>query len=252
MKKIFLATMILLTLGLAAQSPANLYVAIKTGLSMRDKPDANGKVLDKIPYGTKVSLLDNNEEMFSIRTEGILGYWRKVKFNNKTGYILDSYLFPLVPPKATVKTMKEYLAQLSLPFGARLVVKSGTMNSVEDGGWELRKQLYKNGAEWHEFLGWEYGSDTYFLPGFSLQQAFLLLRMIPEFAEVIGAKDEFPAETITIKKGDIEYYIKVEKEMLTEEPWIKRITIQFGEGTYSLFELYEMDSQVVIFLGSGI
>src|SRR5688500_12321252 len=70
------------------------YVAIKTGLNMRDKPDANAKIVEKIPYGTKISLLDNNEEMFTIRTEGMLGYWRKVKYNNKTGYIIDSYLFP--------------------------------------------------------------------------------------------------------------------------------------------------------------
>lgn len=252
MKKFYLSLMILLALESFAQPKETFYVAIKTGLSIRDKPDANGTVLDKIPYGTKVTLLDNNEEMFSIKTEGIRGFWRKVKYNNKTGYILDSYLFPVAPPKATVKTMKEYLAQLALPFGARLVVKSGTMNNIEEGGWELRKQLYKNGAEWHEFLGYEYGSDTYFLPDFSLQQAFLLLRMIPEFAEVIGPKDEFPTESRTFKKGEIEYYVKVDTEMLTEEPFIKRISIQFGDGAYYEFELSQLDNQVVIFYSSGV
>jgi hypothetical protein len=148
--------------------------------------------------------------------------------------------------------MKEYLAQLSIPFGTKLVVKSGTMNNIEEGGWEMHKQLYKNGGEWHEFRGYEYGSNTYFLPGFNLQQAFVLLRMIPEFAEAIGSKDEFPMESKTIKKGEIDYYIKVEKLELSEEPWINRLRIEFGDGAYYTFEIYQQDNQVVIFYGSGV
>ena len=228
------------------------YVAIRTGLNMRDKPEASAKVLEKIPYGTKISLLDNNEEMLTIRTEGILGYWRKVKYNNKTGYIIDSYLFPVAPPKATVKTMKEYMAQISVPFGSKLVVKSGTMNNVEDGGWELHKQLYKNGAEWHEVKGYEYGSNIFILPDFTIKQAFLLLRMIPEFKDAIGTTDEFPTVTKTIKKGEIDYYYKVETEELTEEPWIKRINIDFGDGAVYSLEITQFDNQVVIYYGSGV
>ncbi len=252
MKNFILLSVLLLSLELSAQKNQPYFVALKTGLSIRDKADVNGKVIDKIPYGTKITLLDNNEEMITQRTEGLLGYWRKVKYNNKTGFVLDSYLFPVAPPKATIKTMKEYLSQLSIPFGAKLVVKSGTMNNIEEGGWEMHKQLYKNGGEWHEFHGYEYGSNTYFLPDFSLQQAFVLLRMMPEFAEVIGPKDEFPLESKTFKKGEIEYYIKVERQDLSEEPWINRIKIEFGDGAYYTFEIYQQDNQVVIFLGSGV
>ena len=77
------------------------------------KTGAGAKVLDKIPYGTKITLIRQDEELKSITTEGITGYWQKVKYNNKTGYILDSYLFPWAPPKlATVKEMKNYLPRL--------------------------------------------------------------------------------------------------------------------------------------------
>ena len=215
---------------------------------MREQPDVGAKVIEKIPYATKITLLDNNEAMITIRTEGLIGYWRKVKYNNKTGYIVDSYLFPLAPPKATVKTMKDYLAQLSTPFGSKLLVKSGNEENVS----QTEKQLFKNGGEWHQFQGSEYGSNTYFLPDFTMQEAFLLLRMIPEFAEVVGAKDEFPRESKKIKKGDIEYTIKVETEMYTEDPWIKKITIEFEPAAIYSFELYQVDSHIVIFYGSGV
>jgi hypothetical protein len=247
MKKIFLLWMLLSSMLLSAQHNV-FFVAVKTGLNMRDKPDAAGKVLDKIPYGARVTLQDNNEERISIKTEGLLGYWRKVNYNSKTGYILDSYLFPLPPPKATVKTLQDYLAQVSTTFGNKLTVKTGD----EETGAQLHKQLYKDGNEWHKYEGYEYGSDTYFLQGFSLQQAFLLLRMVPEFEKVVAAKDEFPRTSKKIKKGDIDYDIRVETELFTEEPWIKRITIQFEEGAIYNFEMYEVDNQVVIFYGSGV
>lgn len=130
-----------------------MYVAAKTGLSIREKPETGAKVLDKIPYGTKITVLEYGEEKKGITTEGMLGYWQKVKYNNKTGYIVDSYLFPWAPPKlATVKEMKNYLAQVTVPFGGKLIVKSGTMNNIEESGWEIHKQLYKNGGSGISFL----------------------------------------------------------------------------------------------------
>lgn len=228
------------------------YVAIKTGLSIREKPDVNAKVIEKIPYATKIDVLPGDPDMKMIVTEGITGFWRKAKYNNKTGYIIDSYLLPWPPPKTTVKSLKDYFAQISPVFGAKLVVKNGTMNTIEEGGYQITKQLYKNGAEWHEHRGYEYGSVTYFIPDLTMQQVFLLLRMIPEFTEVIGAKDEFPSASRSIKRGEIEYDIKVDSEMIGDNPWIKKISIGFADGAVYIFELYQIDNQVVIFYGSGV
>ena len=228
------------------------YVAAKSGLSIREKPDAKAAVIGKIPYGTKISVAYPGE-IVNITTEGILGAWTKTTYAGKTGYVVNSYLFLSPPPKTTVKTMKDYLLQLSPVFGARLVVKSGTMNNVEEGGWELQKQLYKNGAESHKFMGYEYDSDTYFLPEFTLQQAFLLLRLLPEFKEVVDEKDEFPLENKTIKKGEREYRITVDKEMIsTNYPYVKKITIEYEDGAIYSFEMYQVDNQLVIFFGSGV
>lgn len=254
MKKVVLVAMLFAALSSVAQQTGVMYVAAKTGLSIREKPEVGAKVVDKIPYGTKITLLDFEQEKIGITTEGILGFWGKVKYNNKTGYIVDSYLFPWPPPKlTTVKEMKNYLAQVTVPFGGKLLVKSGNMNNVEEGGWQVTKQLYKNGAEWHEHLGFEYGSDVYFLPGFSLQQGFLLLRLIPEFKEVIGEKDEFPSESKTYKKGEVDYDVKVERRTFGEKyVWVDKIKIEYSNGASYIYELYLLDNQLVIFMASGV
>ena len=255
MKKLLLLTLIVVSFGVAAQQSVSYFVAAKTGISIRETPDAAGKVLDKIPYGTKITLQDYEEEKKSIITEGIQGYWQKVKYNNKAGYIIDSYLFPWAPPKLPgVKEMKNYLAQVTQPFGAKQVIKSGSMNNIEETGWQLTKQLYKNGAEWHDHLGYQYGSDAYFLPDFSIQQGFLLLRLIPEFKDIIGEKDEFPTESRTIKKGDIEYIIKVDKLVWegAEYPWIEKIHIEFSPDVSYSLDLFLLGNLLVISYSAGV
>lgn len=224
---------------------------------MREKPEAASKVLEKIPYGTKVTIIPEDGDWKTITTESMMGYWKKVKFNNKTGYIVDSYLLPWGPPKlATVKDMKQYLAQVSLPHGTKLVRKSGTTNEITESGWQMNKQLYKNGAEWHQFLGYEYGSDTYFLPEFNLQQGFLLCRLIPEFAQIFGEKDEFPTASKTFTKNGIEYDVKLIKR--GDDPdyggpyTIEKIIIGYSDGASYEFQMYMQENQLVIFFSSGV
>ena len=256
MKKLFFLAMFFASLSSIAQQSGTMYVAAKSGLSIREKPDAGAKVLDKIPYRTKITLIYDTIELKSLTTEGILGYWQKVKYNNKTGYILDSYLFPWPPPKiATVKEMKNYFAQVTVPFGPKLVVKNGTINNyAEQDGWEITKQLYKNGAEWHTYSGYEAGSNAYFLPQFSMEQGFLLLRLIPEFKDVFGEKDEFPTESKTIKKGDVEYIITVYKQVWADQthPYVEKIHIEFSPDASYEFEMFMVDGELVITLGGGV
>lgn len=258
MKKSILIFCLLLHYVLPAQQMhGTYYVAARTGLSMRETASAAAKVVEKIPYGTKISTIDEEGEWKSIATEGLMGYWKKVKYNNKTGYIVDSYLFPWPPPKtAVVKDMKQYLAQASPLFGAKLVTRSGNMHQLSESGWELSKQLYKNGAEHHLFLAYEYGSDTYFLPGFTLQQGFLLLRLIPEFSEVFGEKDEFPVKSRKVTKNGREYDIRVLRGMddpdSTDPFTIQKIMISYEDGAFYEFEMYMINNQLVIALGGGV
>ena len=36
-------------------------------------------------------------------------------------------------------------------------------------------------------------ANTYFIPGLTLQQGFILVRLIPEFKDVFGIADSYPA-----------------------------------------------------------
>ncbi len=228
------------------------YVAAKTGLNIREKPELNSKLIEKIPYGTRVSLLQAGESMGRIRIENMSGYWKKVSYNHKTGFIIDVYLLPVAPPVAGIKTLKEYLTQVSAPFGEKLIIRKGDGNDAEAGASSLTKQLYKNGGECHEYIGYEYNSMTYFLPGLTMQQAFLLVRLLPEFADYIHEKDEFILDGRKLKKRGREYEYKVDKEVFGDTPWVNRIRIDFEEGAIYHFEMYQIDDQVIIFYGSGV
>ena len=251
MKKVFFLVFIICSLTAFAQENA-FYVAAKTGLNIREKPQATAKVLGKIPYAAKISLQEASEESKRVDVEGFIGYWKKVTYNDKTGYIIDAYLFPYPPPNAGVKTMKEYLSQISIVFGDSLVITNGSLENVEEGGSQLIKQFYKNGGEWHEFQGYEYNSMTYFIPGLTMQQAFLLIRLLPEFVDYIGERDEFITVNKKIKKSGKEYEYKVEKEIFGDIPWIEKIKIGFEDGAIYNFEMFQIDNQIVIFYGAGV
>ena len=237
----------------AQESLGMFYVALNGGLSIREKPETGATVIGKIPYGTKISLLQPPQQIKSIVTEGIEGQWKLVKYSGKTGYVINSYVLPWPPPNVTlVKDMKQYLKQVSLPFGGKLQVKKGGLDKIGEAGWQINKQLYKNGAEWQEFLGYEYHSDVYILPDFTITQGFLLLRLIPEFRELFGEKEAFPAESKKYIKDGLEYEVLVEKEMLADSPWYTRIKLRFADGPYRNFEMYYLDNQLVIFYSSGV
>lgn len=250
MKKIILFAALLVSFSAIAQIR---YVAARSGLSLREKQDAGSTALVKIPFGAKITVQQTMEDRVSVEAEGMKGSWVKATYNGKTGFVNDLYLFSWPVPKATVQDLKGYITQLAQPFGTKLVVKRGSMMNIEESGYELRKQLYKNGAEIHELIGYEYGSTTYFIPDFDLQQGFLLLRMIPEFKEIFGAQETFPTESKTYKKGEIEYTVTVDKQDFGDGNfWYNKITIEYSEGASFQFEMFYQDSQLVVSLSSGV
>jgi Bacterial SH3 domain len=232
------------------------YAAIKTGLNIREKPSASAKVLEKIPYGEKVLLTYDPDTTYAIVTEGISGAWARVSYKGKTGYIVNSYLFPVPPPKSTVKTIKEYLKQLAPAVGPAVIIKKpvgGLTAEAPEFSETLKKQLYKSGAELHEVGGYEYGGQTVFLPDFTIEQGFLLLRLLGEFAPAITPADAFPTNGQTKKLQYGECRIKVERENTGETfSYIRRVRYDWEEGAYSFVELFMLDAQLVIFSGSGV
>jgi hypothetical protein len=48
---------------------------------------------------------------------------------------------------------------------------------------------------------------------------------MPAFKDIFGEKDEFPAESNVLKKEEVEYDIKVEKETIGQNTLIKRYVL---------------------------
>ena len=252
MKKITLF-FLLLAAGFIVSAQHVYFAAAKNGLSLREKPGTSAAVLDKIPYGEKITSVADSDPSLAISTEGFNGYWWKVSYKNKTGYIVSSYVLPVAPPRADVKDFKAYFGQVSAPADKPLQIKKVSPELQEAGELSLTKQLYKNGMEWHETQGYEYGSRVYILPDFSMEQGFLLLRLLGQYAELVGEKDSYPTKSSTLKIDGGEKAIEVQREKTDGKPGeIKKIRIVSTQGAYTEFEMFLLDTQLVIYWSSGV
>ncbi|MGC4100990.1 SH3 domain-containing protein [Ferruginibacter sp.] len=249
MQKLFF--LFLVACSLTVQSQSVYYAAAKTGISLREAPNANAKVLEKIAYGEKLVTVADTSSSKPIVTEGFNGFWWKVKYNNKEGYVVSTYLLSMAPPKAGVKTLKDYFKQVSAPLGAPLVIKKSDAALNEMGESSITKQLFKNGMEWHDAQGYETGSEVYMLPDFTIEQCFLLLRILNQYPGLIGEKDAFPTKKTKTTSATGEKIMDVEKgDNFPGE--IKRVKISSSDAVITDFEIFMLDNQAVIYYNAGV
>lgn len=252
MKKIIVSALMLF-FYVASFSQQTYYAAAKSGLSMREQPSTSAKVLEKIPYGDKLVTVAGDANQPAISTEGFNGFWWKVTYNNKTGYIVSSYVLPTPAPKAGTKKLADYFTQVSTANGSPLVIKKSDPALNETGESTITKQLYKNGMEWQEMRGYEFGSDVYMLPDFTIEQCYLLVRLIGQYPDLIADKDVFPSKNTVIKNpnGEKGFEVIRDKEDGPSGP-IKKIKITLAQGAYTEFEIFMLDTQAVVFYSSGV
>jgi hypothetical protein len=251
--KRFLALGLWLACSLAARSQQSFYAAARAGLSLREQPNTSSAVLEKIAYGEKIAGVAGDNNPPAISTEGFNGYWWKVTYKGKTGFVVSSYTLPIAPPKAGTKTMADYFAQLSAANGSPLVVKNSNAALSEMGESTLTKQLYKNGMEWHRWEGYESNSELYLLPELSIEQCYLLIRLIGQYPELITDKDPFPVKNSTQKKENGSKSIEVQREVFDGRTGpINKIKIGAEQGAIYELEIYLLQSQAVIFYSSGV
>ncbi len=252
MKKISVSALFLFC-SLFSFSQYTYYAAARSGLSMREQPGTAATVLEKIPYGEKLVTVTGDANQPAISTEGFSGFWWKVNYNGKTGYIVSSYVLPLPAPRAGTKTLADYFAQVSAKNGNPLEIKKSDLALNEMGESTLTKQLYKNGMEWHKSQGYEFGSDVYFLPDFTIEQCFLLLRLVGQYPDLVAEKDAFPLKNVVIKKDTGDKTIEVERERYGGGTGpVKRLKITHAQGALTEFEIYMLDTQAVISWSSGV
>lgn len=250
MQKLFF--LLLICFAFPAQSQTVYYIAAKTGISLREQPNTNAKVLDKITYAEKVIAQPDTFPPTKIITEGFRGYWTRVKYNDKYGYVVSNYLLKTPPPQTGIKTLKDYFKQVSDAVGGPLVIKKTDESLNEMGESTLTKQLFKNGMEWHETQAYESGTQVYILPDFSIQDCFLLLRILNQYPDLIGEKDLFPTKKTRTATATGEKTIDIDKDPDGIPGAVKKITIISTEGVVTEFEIFMLDEQAVIYRRSGV
>lgn len=253
MKSILLFILVFLcfTIQVNAQSQKTMYNAYKPGLSIRDKPGAQSNVIGKIPYGEKLKLVNSYVDTVSLVNEGMSGYWNLVEYKGKKGYVAGMYLLDFAPPAANIKSMIDYLNQLAAPAGAALVVTKGKYG--DDMYSQYKKQLYKNGFEYCSAVYYESNYNHYFLLDVTLQQAFIIVRLIPEFKEVFSATDIYPTVSSTIKLTEpyeTDKQITVEQLSVPGPP--EKIKVSYQQGAVYEFEMFQLNGQLVISFGGGV
>lgn len=258
MKKIFV-TLVIIFFYSSSFSQYTYYAAAKAGLSMREQPNTSAKVLEKIAYGEKLVTLADEHSPVAVATEGFNGFWWKVKYNNKTGYIVNSYVLPMPPPKAGAKTLSDYFLQVSTKAGSPLLIKKSEAALQEMGESTITKQLYKNGMEWQEEKGYENGSNLYLLPDFTIEQCFLLVRLLGQYPDLISEKDPFPVKNTNTKIEGGAKSVEVQREKYdgpqgsASKPGpVEKIKIVLEQGAITEFEIFTLGTQAIIFWSSGV
>ncbi|MDN3491392.1 SH3 domain-containing protein [Winogradskyella bathintestinalis] len=92
LKQILAIGMLLCATLVTAQQ--NAYVAAESGLSLRDQPDVNGKLLTKLAYAEAIGVLEETDIKLIILDGGkkVSGNWVKVETRNHIGYVFNGYL----------------------------------------------------------------------------------------------------------------------------------------------------------------
>ncbi len=96
---LILATLLFGTASFSQFKTLNVFAP--SGLSMREAPNTSSKKTKSIPYGSQVLVLENSKqfgdllELQEFEDFKIKGYWKKVVFEQETGYVFDGYLSDL-------------------------------------------------------------------------------------------------------------------------------------------------------------
>ncbi len=241
MKNFFI---LLLLVGFGVSGQTKYYIIAKSGLNLREKSSTSATLLATIPYGAVIEEFVWTE--VPIELDNIAGFWVKTKYAGNVGYVASQYISNFPAPRIGTKDMYGYFNQLSEKFGTELVIDRTPKDS--DNMWRLSKQLYKNGNETHYFGGYEFGSSTYFLMDCSIETAYLLLKLIPEFETLTKRFPNIPKNGGIFKKEQEDISVKITKENGN----IASISLSYSEGSMYEFKMYYLENQVVIYFSNGV
>jgi hypothetical protein len=157
-------------------SNETLNVLAFSGLKFRDKPEGN--VLQTIPYGSKVVTLEPKNYDYLKTVEGIKGSWVKVRFNGNVGYVFDGFLSSLPAPSLS-DDLKSYVKREFKLLSKEMPLAFLRDNDLGPSGSNVLFFEWKNqqGA-YSEHFYYEGGGEYLSIPGLSMEEGYLLMRII--------------------------------------------------------------------------
>lgn len=189
---ILLLTLLLVSLSdiLFAVNPYkagdSLQIFAKTGLRIREAP--NGKVMDVLPYGESVVMLQDQPTTGQQSIDHMNGYWVKVGWNDMEGYVFDAFLsiLPAMNPNAT--DLQYYCHQhFKVISDKRSVDSNGDSIRQTEFRYKGQKIVYNerfNSPDAEMF----FGIGKLVFSNISLEEVFLLFLMTYGYDTNFGSK----------------------------------------------------------------
>lgn len=168
------------------QAGESLYVWATNGLNVRTLPSTSSKIISKIPFGTKVTIVENTEIAYNItgisniephhigeKVGPIIlnGKWVKVELDNDIiGYVIDQYLLYIEPNNILDKnpsTLNLKLIKIDTVYKSPIVRDGEGLNVVIE-------KTYEHGIYEIEKQGGVWSSSTFQFENFSFQDIMIL------------------------------------------------------------------------------
>ena len=180
----------------------SLFIWAESGLNMREHSSSSAKVVTKIPFGAGVKCMGEkswHEYVYGSQkiqdktetSEGkpvqvtLKGNWVKVKYDGYEGYVFDAYLSKLKPPQKRngntylFEYFKEACNSLTYLEQRKLTSESGRNKVLFSNGGFLTEHYNKAGLSFQMSI-----------PDFSIEEAYLLIRRLDNYAVTITQDKE--------------------------------------------------------------
>jgi uncharacterized protein YgiM (DUF1202 family) len=250
----FVFLLLLLREPAFAQQTTTYYVIANPELSLRQSAGTRTAVLTRIPYGAKVEILpidaSDTGSYHQVIAGGLPCFWKKVKYQGMTGYVVDAYLSDIVPPRTGIKDLSSFAAKVSQPFGGKLT-KGKVPADIAEGEVSVSRQLYKNGMVYTSLTGYEYNAETLQFPAENIAVVYNLLKNIEDLSPILKTNPDLKEGTTKDNKGTV-YTWKVVYRKENGMQWLQSVKVSWEEGGFYNLSVEALETDIVVTCSGGV
>lgn|GEM_PF-1606916 len=249
MKNFSLSILSVVIFSISSYSQNIIYAASKSGLNMRDNPDPNSAIITKIPYGEKIqwSVI---EQRFPFTSEGMNANWLYVTYAGKKGYVADVYTLPILPPTGKVE-LKDYANKLGKVTGTWKNADHFTDLDSNGSLTQIEKVIYNNGIVYRAMHGYEWSEETIWIPNVSLEQGFVLARLLSNNPMLLNTNDKYPNKKSTSVSDGTTKDIRI-SYLYDNNTFAEKIQFDLCDGGCQWIEIRYDSGEISISFGSGV